>query len=44
MLGQIIASTHNLGFIIRLVDGAREAIEQGTFDRYRDDFVRKYYG
>jgi queuine tRNA-ribosyltransferase len=44
MLGQIIASMHNLGFIIQLVDGAREAINAGTFDAYRAAFVREYYG
>lgn len=43
MLGQIIASLHNLGFIIQLVDGAREAILQGNFDEYRENFVREYY-
>lgn len=43
MLGQIIASMHNLGFIIQLVDGAREAIENGRFEEYREDFVREYY-
>ncbi|MEO6536644.1 MAG: tRNA guanosine(34) transglycosylase Tgt [Candidatus Paceibacterota bacterium] len=43
MLGQIIASIHNLGFIIALVDGAREAIINGTFATYREDFVRDYY-
>ncbi len=44
MLGQIIASMHNLGFIIKLVDGARAALLNGTFDSYREDFVRQYYG
>ena len=43
MLGAVIASTHNLGFIIRLVDGAREALLHGTFDAYRADFMRDYY-
>jgi queuine tRNA-ribosyltransferase len=43
MLGQIIASMHNLGFIIQLVDGAREAIEEGRFTAYREDFVQSYY-
>lgn len=43
MLGKIIASIHNLGFIIDLVDGAREAIEQGTFNEYRATFMRDYY-
>jgi len=43
MLGQIIASTHNLAFVIKLVDGAREAIEKGNFGRYREDFIKDYY-
>lgn len=44
MLGAVIASTHNLGFILKLVDGAREALLHGTFDEYHRDFVRDYYG
>ncbi|KND50836.1 MAG: tRNA-guanine transglycosylase [Parcubacteria bacterium C7867-007] len=44
LLGQIIASMHNLGFIIQLVDGAREAIHEGRFATYREDFIRNYYG
>ncbi|MBU2220375.1 tRNA guanosine(34) transglycosylase Tgt [Patescibacteria group bacterium] len=44
MLGQIIASLHNLGFIIQLVDQAREAIYAGNFDEYRRDFIHTYYG
>lgn len=43
MLGQIIASMHNLGFILQLVDGAREAIKEGRFDSYREEFERAYY-
>ena len=43
MLGQIIASTHNLGFILRLVDGAREALLHGNFDEYRAHFMRDFY-
>lgn len=44
MLGQIIASLHNLAFLTRLVDGAREAIQEGRFVEYRAEFVREYYG
>lgn len=44
MLGSVIASTHNLGFILRLVDGAREALHNGTFEQYREDFLRDYTG
>ncbi len=42
MLGSVIASTHNLGFILALVDGAREALHAGTFEQYRADFLRDY--
>jgi queuine tRNA-ribosyltransferase len=43
MLGSIICSMHNLGFILQLVDGAREALRDGRFNEYREDFVRNYY-
>ena len=43
ILGSVIASTHNLGFILNLVAGARQAILDGRFDEYRADFVREYY-
>ena len=43
ILGQVIASLHNLGFIIQLVDGARESLIQGSFENYREEFVRNYY-
>ncbi len=43
MLGAMIASMHNLGFIIQLVDGARDALLTDTFPSYREEFVRSYY-
>lgn len=43
MLGPIIASLHNTAFLTRLVDGAREAIEAGTFAKYREEFTTTYY-
>lgn len=43
MLGAAIASMHNLGFLIQLVDGARTALEEGRFNEYREEFVRGYY-
>ncbi len=43
MLGSMICSLHNVGFILSLVAGAREAILNGRFDEYRSDFVRGYY-
>jgi queuine tRNA-ribosyltransferase len=42
MLGQVIASMHNLGFILKLVDGAREAIKEGRFAEYREGFEQAY--
>ncbi|MBI4065871.1 tRNA guanosine(34) transglycosylase Tgt [Candidatus Kaiserbacteria bacterium] len=44
MLGAVIASMHNLKFILDLVAGARQAILDGRFDSYRADFIREYYG
>ena len=43
MLGSIICSMHNIGFILNLVAGARQAIIDGRFDDYRADFIREYY-
>lgn len=43
MLGQVIASMHNLGFIIQLVDGARVALEEDRFEEYRNTFLQNYY-
>lgn len=42
MLGAIIASTHNVGFILNLFAGARQSILDGRFDDYRADFTRGY--
>ncbi len=43
MTGKIIASLHNIGFIVSLVRGARAAIYNGTLQEYRDNFFRAYY-
>lgn len=42
-LGSVICSMHNVGFILQLVDGARQAILEGRFDEYRENFVRNYH-
>jgi queuine tRNA-ribosyltransferase len=42
MIGSTIASMHNLGFILRLVDDARTALEEGRFEEYREEFTRDY--
>ncbi|MCX6787069.1 MAG: tRNA guanosine(34) transglycosylase Tgt [Candidatus Kaiserbacteria bacterium] len=43
ILGSIICSMHNIGFILQLVAGARQAILDGRFDEYRENFIREYY-
>lgn len=42
MLGPVIATMHNLHFIISLVDGAREAILEGKFEEYKNSFLEGY--
>lgn len=44
MLGSVICSMHNLGFILSLVDGARQALVEGRFAAYKADFMGAYYG
>lgn len=43
ILGQVIASMHNLGFILQLVDGAREALLEDRFEDYKNEFLQSYY-
>lgn len=43
-LGSVICSIHNVGFILKLVADAREAILNGRFNDFRADFIRDYYG
>ena len=38
-----LASIHNLRFIIRLTEEARAAILDGTFDQYKENFLKDYY-
>ncbi|MDO8231584.1 MAG: tRNA guanosine(34) transglycosylase Tgt [bacterium] len=42
MLGSALASMHNVGFILNLVAGARQAILDGRFEQYRSEFTEKY--
>ncbi len=43
LLGSVICSMHNVGFILKLVDEAREAIEQGRFAAFTEEFRSSYY-
>lgn len=44
MIGPMIGTLHNLGFLARLVAEARKAIARGDFDEFRTDFLRRYAG
>ncbi len=35
-------SIHNIRFLIRLMERAREAIKNGTFLEFKDEVIRKY--
>ena len=37
-----LASIHNLRFMVRLVEQARFAIEQGVFEAFRTQFLAQY--
>ncbi len=44
ILASTLASIHNLKFITQLVDDARENLERGTFIKFKDEFIKRYYG
>ena len=41
LLGHRLLTLHNLRFLIRLTDGAREAILGGTFTSYKRDALER---
>ena len=43
MLGQTLASIHNLYFIVQLVDRIRDSITNDNFAQYRKEFMERYY-
>jgi queuine tRNA-ribosyltransferase len=43
MLGLRLLSIHNIRFLIRLGEQSRAAIRQGTFDRFRRDWLERYH-
>jgi queuine tRNA-ribosyltransferase len=44
ILGQRLASLHNITFFIQLLDRARFSIQAGTFLEYKKQFFKKYHG
>lgn len=43
LLGQTLASIHNLYFMVTLVDRIRESIYNETFFDFKKEFIEKYY-
>ena len=44
MLGLRLVSLHNVRFLVRMGEQAREAIRQGNFDRWSREWLRRYWG
>lgn len=42
ILGQRLATYHNLYFLIKLMDNARNAIKEGNFKTYKEEFINNY--
>ncbi len=42
ILGQRLATYHNLHFLIKLMDNARKAIKEGRFKEYKEEFIKNY--
>ena len=42
ILGQRLATYHNLHFLIKLMDNARKAIKEGKFKEYKEEFIKNY--
>jgi queuine tRNA-ribosyltransferase len=43
MLGLRLVSIHNIRFLIRLGEEARRRIQEGSFDRWRRDWLERYH-
>lgn len=43
MLASTLASIHNIYFLAHIVEGMREAIVNNNFEKYKRDFLSKYY-
>jgi len=42
LLGLRLVSLHNIRFYVKLIKMAREAIREGRFGAFKDEFIRKY--
>lgn len=43
LLANTLATIHNEQFIVKLVDNIRESINNGTFFKFKEDFLNSYY-
>jgi queuine tRNA-ribosyltransferase len=41
--GHMLATLHNVHFLVALVDGMRRALDAGHFDSFRSQFLGRYY-
>jgi queuine tRNA-ribosyltransferase len=44
MLAATLASIHNLKFLTMLCENARQAIVEGNFTEFKEEFIKRYYG
>ncbi len=44
MIGATLCTIHNERFTVRLVDQMRQAITDGTFSAFKEDFLARHYG
>lgn len=42
ILGQRLATYHNLHFLIKLMNDSKEAIKEGRFKEFKDEFIKNY--
>jgi queuine tRNA-ribosyltransferase len=42
MLGQILASQHNIRFLTKLVEDIRQSILDDRFEEFKDTFLKRY--
>ncbi|MEL4153738.1 tRNA guanosine(34) transglycosylase Tgt [Corynebacterium bovis] len=42
-LAGTLCTMHNIHFMVRLVAGIRQSIDDGRFEEYRDEFLGRYY-
>lgn len=44
MTGAMLATVHNLRFYLKMMEGMRQAVGEGRFERWREGFLSRYSG